>query len=178
MEEIIVISDGSEISFAKPFVDLFRTQTDKETFTSTKGRTIQPELYSKQVYLSSSAPKKAFRLIIGSATMETPQMRLVYSDTGMKCYLGNQFAKIIVDTTKASANYDSIFLKLEKIENEYFEAEAEYVKKCGMKRSTYISPGKSFFSKNWMNDRIVQAYLCLAYHFYFHEVDEYIKRID
>ena len=176
MEEIIVITEGSEISFAKPFVDLFRTQTDKETYTSSKGKTIKPELYSKQVYLSSSVPKKASRLIIGTAAVEAPEMKLVYSDNGLNCYLGDQFAKIIVDTAKVSASYDSIFAKLEKLENEYFETEEDYVKKCGLKRSAFISPGKSFFSKKWMNDRIVQAYNCLAYHVYFNELDDFLRR--
>lgn len=175
MEQIIVITEGREIAYAKPFVDLFWTQTDKETYTSLKGETIKPELYSKQVYLSSGVPKKAFRLVVGSATVEAPDMKLVYSDKGMNCYLGNRFAKITVNAAMVSANYDSIFSQLELIEKEFFRTEAEYVMKCGLKKSAYIDRGKSLFSKRWMNDRVVQAYTYLAYHFYFNELDKFIK---
>ena len=103
-------------------------------------------------------------------------MRLVYSDAGMNCYSGNQFAKIIVDKAMVSANYDYIFTKLIKIEDAFFEAEADYVKKSGLKKSTYITSEKSLFSKKWMNDRIIQAYVFLEYHFYLYELCELLKK--
>ena len=175
MKEIIVISEGNEVSYAKPFIDLFRIQIDNNIYTSIKGTIINPELYSKQVYLNSIIPKESFRLIVGSATVEAPTMRKIYNSNGMNCYLGDHFAKIFVDATKIAANYDSVFSKLIQIENEYFEAEAEYVKKCELKRSTYISSDNSSFLKRRLNDRIVQAYAYLAFHFYLYDLSDFIK---
>ena len=40
MAEIVVISEGNEISYAKPFADLFRMKINNDTFMSTKGERI------------------------------------------------------------------------------------------------------------------------------------------
>lgn len=175
MKDIIVVSEGSEIAYAKAFTDLLKTQIGDDIIASAKGKSIKAELYSKQVYLNSSIPKKAFKMIIGNAVVKTPDMELVYNKNGMCCYVGNQFARLIVDPHKALANYDSIFSDLEKAEKEYFTRESEYVERCGRKKSAYVEKAKSLVSKKWVNERITQAYVFLAYHFYFYILTEEVQ---
>lgn len=111
-------------------------------------------------------------MIIGNATVKTPDMYLEYDKSGMKCYIGDQFARLIVDPETALSDYDSIFRELERIEEEFFEKESEYVKKCRRKKTAYAEKGTSLLSKKWVTERIMQAYLLLAYHFYFDMLGE------
>ena len=175
MKDIIVVSQGNEIAYAKAFTDLLGIYLDDDPITSSMGKSVKAVIYSKQVYLHSSIPKKTYKMIIGNAAVKTPAMELVYNNNGMSCYVGNQFAKLTVDPEKVLVNYDSVFLDLEKKENEYFEKEAEYVERCGRKKSVYVEKRRSLFSKKWIRDRVTQAYLLLAYHFYLEILTEEVQ---
>ena len=170
MKEIIVVSEGSEIAYAKVFADLLKTQIDDDIIMSIKGRSVKTELYSKQVYLKSGVPPRVVNMLIGNVTVKTPDMELAYNKNGMRCYVGNQFVKLIVDPEISLANYDSIFSDLERIEKEYFEIESEYVERSGRKKTAYVEKTTSLFSRKWAAERIMQAYLFLAYYFFIYEL--------
>ena len=170
MEDIIVISEGNEVTYAKQFKDLFITYVEDNTIMSLKGKINKIELYSKQVYFNSNIAKKSVKWIVGDVMVDTPPLKPLYEDLGVSCYAGDHFIKFLVDSKKAIMNYDSIFHKLEKIEEEYFHNESEYVKLSGRKKMIYINKNNSLFSKKWISERIKQAYAYLAYYYYIYEM--------
>ena len=64
MTNIIVISDGDEISFAKPFIDLYKMQIDDSIIKSSKGNKVNVGLFSTQSFLHSSIAKNSIKVII------------------------------------------------------------------------------------------------------------------
>ena len=170
MNNIVIVSDGTEIAYAKTLSDLFVIRTEDQDFFSSYGKECNVELYSKQTFLHSSVSKKALKIIIGNTTIDTPQMSAKYDKNGLHCFVGDHYARLCIDEKKALSNYELIYKELKELEKRYFEQEKEFVSLVNRKETQLAQNSKSIFSKNKSNELIVQAYLCLAYYYYLNEI--------
>lgn len=175
MKKIIIVSEGKEIVFAKALSDLFRIQTDTQEFLSSLGCECDVELYSKQTFLHSNILEEEYKIIVGTATIDAPKMHHTYDKNGMHCYIGNQYARLYVDEKTANLKYDSVYQELQQLEGEYFKLESEFVKLTNKKKTQYVMPVKSLFAKKNGDGLVLQAYMCLAYHFYLNELNTFLK---
>ena len=170
MNKIIIVSDGTEIAYAKTLSDLFVMRADDQEFYSSVGKDYNAEMYSTQTFLHSTVSKKALKVIVGNVAINTPQMSAKYERNGLHCLIGDQYARLYVDEKEAVANYESIYQELKTLEKKYFEQEKEYVSLINRKETQLTKPAKSLFSKNKNSGSIIQAYLCLAYYYYLNEI--------
>lgn len=175
MNDIIIVSEGKEIAFAKALSDLFRIQVDNQEFLSSLGRECDVELYSKQTFLHSDISKKAYKIIVGTATIDAPEMNHTYDKAGMHCYVGDQYARLFVDEKTAGLKYDSVYQELQQLEEEYFRMEPEFTKLTNKKKTQYTVPAISLFAKKNGEEFVLRAYMCLAYHFYLNEMNIFLK---
>ncbi len=173
MSEIAIVSEGKEIAYAKTLADLFKSLVDDNVVFSSRGETVNVEMYSTQVFLRSSVPKKTFKVAIGSTNIKAPETKTIIDEDGVLLLVGDKYARFCVDEAVVDARYDSLFKKLSALEKEYFELEANYVKLVKRQESKYIESNRSLFKKS-SNIRTIQAYLYLAYHFYLNELNNLI----
>lgn len=175
MNNIIIVSEGKEIAFAKALSDLFRIQIDNREFLSSLGRECYVELYSKQTFLHSNISQKAYKIIVGTATIDTPEMDHTYDKDGMHCYVGDQYARLFVDEKTVDLKCDSVYQELQQLEREYFKIEKEYTELTNKKKTQNTVPVKSLFAKKNCEAVVFRAYICLAYHFYLNEINAFLK---
>ncbi len=173
MSEIAIVSEGKEIAYAKTLADLFKSLVDDNVVLSSRGETVNVEMYSTQVFLRSSVPKKTFKVAIGSTNIKAPETKTIIDEDGVLLLVGDKYARFCVDEAVVDARYDSLFKKMSALEKEYFDLETEYVHLVNRQESKYIEPNRSLFKKN-SNSRTIQAYLYLAYHFYLNELNSLI----
>ena len=169
MDDLIIISDGNEIAYAKTVLDLFRTQVNEETVVrSALGDLYNAELYSKAAFAHAGIPSKTKKVYVGSIDFSKKQWKSVYDKYGMHIDKYENSFCVYVDSKLVGENYRQIFSKLQSLENSFFEKEYKYIKAAGKKKTDFSAENKSlFFLKKTDKERIIQAYRCLSYHLYF-----------
>ena len=169
MDDMVIVSDGNEIAYAKTVLNLFKTQVNEETVVrSTLGEKCNAELYSKATFAHARVSSKIGKVYVGSMDSDIKHWKSVYDKYGMYIDTYENCFRLYVDSKLACENYKMIFSELQSVENAFFEKEIDYIKAIGMKKAEYLEDKKSvLFSRKSDKERVVQAYRCLSYHLYF-----------
>ena len=169
MDDVVIISDGDEIAYAKTILDVFKTQIDGETFVrSTLGDIYNAELYSKAAFAHAGIPSKTKKVYVGSMDFPKKQWESVYYKYGMHLDKYENIFCVYVDSKLVGENYKYICSELQTLEKFFFEKECEYIKATGKRKTEFSVENKSlFFQKKIDRERIIQAYRYLSYHLYF-----------
>lgn len=169
MEDIVIVSDGNEIAYAKTVLDLFKMQLSEETVVrSSLGEIHNAELFSKAAFAHAGVSSKKVKVYVGLMDLNIKQWKSVYNKYGMHIDKYENCFRVYVESKLACENYKMLFCELQSLENAFFEKESEYIKAVGMKKTEFFEGNKSvLFSKKVDKERIIQAYRCLSYHLYF-----------
>ena len=169
MDDMVIVSDGNEIAYAKTVLNLFKTQVNEETVVrSTLGEKCNAELYSKATFAHARVSSKIGKVYVGSMDSDIKHWKSVYDKYGMYIDTYENCFRVYVDSKLACDNYKMVFNELKDLEKSFFEAESEYVMAAGLKKvEPYECKKSSLFSKRIDKEVIIRAYRCLSYHLYF-----------
>lgn len=167
MKNIAIVSEGKDIAYAKPVLEMFKTQINDSIVYSSIGNSVNAELYSKQVFLHSSIPRDCLKVFVGSLDIGAANLSLNMCFSGLHIQQKDDSIFLNVETKLICQEYDSFFVKLNELDERFFDEELEYVEAAMRKRVEYVKNERSLFTNRSKEARTVQAYLYLAYYLYF-----------
>lgn len=169
MDDMVIVSDGNEIAYAKTILDLFKMQLNEEMVVrSSLGEKHNVELYSKAAFAHTSISSKVEKVYVGLMNPDKKQWEPVYNKYGMHIDKNENCFRVYVDSKLVDENYKLLFSELQGLEKAFFEKESEYITAIEMKKSEFVEKNKTvLFSKRIEKERNIQAYRCLSYHLYF-----------